>query len=159
VGESRNHNSAPLFQRTITVAGDALGRPRQQSGKRVCGNTRARLKLGWHRSRAENGYPHAARFQFLIERLAERDYKSLAGIIDRHTGPRQEAGDRSDIENAALAAFQAVNEGERKSGQRAHVDVDHGELLRAVERVGPPEQTEPGVVDDDFRLETEARER
>src|SRR5262249_10281911 len=143
------------LQRAITIPGNALGRPSQQSGKRVARYARTRLKLGRHRAGTQYGDAHAARLELLIERLAEREDVGFRRIIDRHSGTRQEGGDRGHVENAALAAFQAVDEREGERGERTNIDVDHGELLSAVELVGDPEQAEAGIVDDDLGLQPE----
>ena len=50
-------------------------------------------------------------------------------------------------------ARQAVDERQRQLGERAHVEVDHGELLVAIELQGRPDQPEAGVVDHIRRLE------
>jgi hypothetical protein len=73
-------------------------------------------------------------------------------MIDGHAGSRQEAGDRGDVEDAATMALQAVDEGERQVGQSPHIDVDHAELLGAVEVDGAADQAEAGIVDDDVGL-------
>ena len=50
-------------------------------------------------------------------------------------------------------ARQALDEGKRQFGQRAHIEIDHGELLGAVERGGRAGEPEAGIVDDVLRLE------
>ena len=74
----------------------------------------------------------------LMQGLAERQHIGLAGVIDRHAGAGQEGRDRRHVENAAAMARQAVDESERQFGQRAHIEIDHGELLVAAERGGGP---------------------
>ena len=49
-------------------------------------------------------------------------------------------------------ARQAVDKAQRQIGERARVEVDHGELLGAVELGGGADQAEAGVVDDEVRL-------
>ena len=55
-------------------------------------------------------------------------------------------------------AREAVDEGERQLGQRPHVEVDHRQLLGAVELGGAADQAEAGIVDDVLRLERRARQ-
>ncbi len=57
------------------------------------------------------------------------------------------------------APLETGNEGERKVGQRPHVEVDHGELLGAVERGGVADKAKAGIVDDHLRFEPAAGER
>ena len=47
---------------------------------------------------------------------------------------------------------QARHEAQRQFGQHPHVEIDHGELLRAVEARGGAHQAEAGVVDQELRL-------
>ena len=65
-------------------------------------------------------------------------------------GSRQETGHRSDIENAAALARQAVDKGERQISERADIEVDHRQLLGAVERSGAADEAEAGIVDHDI---------
>ena len=73
-------------------------------------------------------------------------------------GPGRKPATEADVENAAFAALQAVDEGEREIGQRAHVEIDHGELLGAVERARGADQTEARIVDHGLRLEITRRQ-
>ena len=66
----------------------------------------------------------------LMQRLAERQHEGLAGVVHRRARPRQEARDRGDVEHAAAMPRQAVDEGERQVGERAHVEIDHARAAR-----------------------------
>ena len=74
-------------------------------------------------------------------------------MIDRHARTGQEAGDGGDIEDAAAVPGDAVEPAQRQVGERADVEIDHGELLGAVEIGGLAEQAEAGIVDHDRGLE------
>ena len=93
------------------------------------------------------------RFELAMERFAEGEHVGLAGVIDRPARPRHESRQRSHVEDAASAALEAVDEGEREIGKRAHVQVDDRELFGAVELVRGPDEPGPGVVDNHLRLE------
>ena len=93
-----------------------------------------------------------------MQRLAERKHIGFAGVIDRHAGTGHECRDGGDVEDAAAPAFEAVDEAEREFGERAHVDVDHGELLGAVEGIRRAEEAEARIVDDHVRLDAAALE-
>ena len=58
-----------------------------------------------------------------------------------------------------LPARQAVDEAERQLGKRAHIEVDHRQLLGAVERGGGADQSEAGIVDHVLRLDALRSER
>ena len=94
-----------------------------------------------------------------MQRLAEGDHIGLGGVIDRHAGAGQEAGHRSHVENAALAALERVDEREGEIGQRAHVEVDHRELRGTVEPVRGSDEAKTGIVDDRIRLQSAPGER
>ena len=53
----------------------------------------------------------------------------------------------------------AVDEVERELGHRAHVEVDHRQLLGAVERGGAADQAEAGIIDHVLRLDALCGER
>ena len=55
----------------------------------------------------------------------------------------------------AAMARKTVDEPERQFGKRAHIEIDHAELLVAVERRSVTHQAEAGIVDDEIRLELE----
>ena len=88
-----------------------------------------------------------------MERLAQRQHIGFAGVVDRHARPRHERGERGNIENAAAVAREAVDEAQRKIGERAHVELDHGELRRPIEPCRLPEQPVSRVVHDDGGLD------
>src|SRR5262245_757745 len=159
VGKARNDHAAARFQAAIAVSRYLLGGAREQPRKSVRGHARARLKLGRHRARAKHGHPHALRLELAVQRLAEREHIGLAGVIHRHAGTGHEGRDRRHVENAALAAFEAIDEGEREIGERTQVDIDHRKLLGAVERVRGSNEAEARIVDDHVRLETALLER
>ena len=129
------------------------------SGLAIVGEAGARLKLGRHRAGTQRGHADAARTQLPMQRCAERHHIGFGRIVDRHVGPRQERRDRRDIENAAPPSLQCIHEGEREVGERAHVHVDHRELLGPAQRRGRPQQAEAGVVDHGLRLDPEAFHR
>ena len=92
-----------------------------------------------------------------MQRLAEGQHIGLAGVIDRHAGAGQEGGDRRHVENAAAMPGEAVDKGKRQFGERADVEVDHGELLGMAEISGRAGQSEAGIVDHDRGLEAARR--
>ncbi len=68
-------------------------------------------------------------------------------------GPGRKPATEATLRMPPLRRFKAVDEGERQLGQRAHVEIDHRELLGAIERRRRPEQAEARIVDDDLRLD------
>src|SRR5439155_8329922 len=122
-----------------------LGGARKKGRKEVAAHSGARLKLRRHRAGTKHGDAHASRFKLLMERFTEGDHISLAGVIDRHARAGQKAGGRGDIEYPAFSTFEAVDKSQREVGERAHIQVYHGELRCAIELVGRSEQPEAGT--------------
>src|SRR5262249_36563733 len=112
VGKTRNDHAAALLEGAIAVSRHLFGGARQNPRKGLGGHARARLKFGRHRARAKHGHPHALRLELAVKRLAEREHIGLAGVVHRHAGTGHEGCNRRHVENAALAAFEAVDEGE-----------------------------------------------
>ena len=68
-------------------------------------------------------------------------------------GPGRKAATEATLRIPPLVALEAVDEGQRQLGERAHVEIDHGELLVAIELRRRADQPEAGIVDDNRRLE------
>ena len=133
VGPSRHHQPAAFHQPAIAGGGHLAGRYRKRPRRLRLGNPSTRLELGRHRPRAQAGYPDAKRLELDMQRLAEREHESLAGVVHRRPRPRQKSRHRCDVKQAAAVPAKAVDEREREIGERAHVEVDHRQLLGAVE--------------------------
>ena len=58
-----------------------------------------------------------------------------------------------------MMAGETLDEAQRQVSERANVEIDHCELLRAVEACRRAAQAEAGVVDEDGRIETARGER
>ena len=97
--------------------------------------------------------------QFVAQRLGKRHHIGLGSIIDRHPGPRQKAGDRADIEDAAAAPDQTVGKPQRQVRQGADIDRDDVELLCAIELHRLAEQAEACIVDDELDIDACRLER
>ena len=74
-------------------------------------------------------------------------------------GPGRKARDRGDVENAAAMPREAVDESERQLGERPHVEIDHRELVVAVELGRCAGETKTRIVDDVVWLDAVRRER
>src|SRR5262249_4225733 len=110
---ARNHHAAALHEAAVAVYRHLLGRARENPRKRGVAHARARLKFGRHRARTKHGHAHALRLELAMQRLAEREHIGFAGVIDRHARTGHEGRDRGDVEDAATAALETVDEGER----------------------------------------------
>ena len=153
VADSGNDHAFAAHQAIITDPQHTLGRKRKHVGHPTT-KAGARLKLGRHRTGAKRGDPDAALRQFLVQSLAEREHERLAGIINGHTGPRHEGGNRGDVEDAAAMTREALHESERQFGERADVEIDHRELFVSTELIRPSDEPEGGIVDHDLRLKS-----
>jgi hypothetical protein len=137
--------AAPAGQRH--VPGGDLGRQLVGPGVLHAGPG---LEAGRHHAGAHRRHRDAAVPDLLGQRLAERQHVGLGGVVHRHVGAGQQAGERRDIDDAApaLASQQAGEEAQRQLGQRPDIDVDHAELVVEGHVGRRAEQAVAGVVDD-----------
>src|SRR5712671_4489729 len=113
VVRARNHDAAPAHQPVVALPRDVRGRAVEAARVMYVHDSRARLEFRRHRAGTERGDADALGLEFTPQTFAERDYVGLAGIVDRHAGAGDEAGDRRDIENAAAMARKTVDEAQR----------------------------------------------
>src|ERR1700738_2171939 len=147
-------NAAGVPEPLVGLFGDGLCGHGKERRNPAAVHACTYLEFGWYRSRAECGDAHTSWFEFLVQRLAERDHVRLGRVVDRHARPRHEPRDRCHIEDAALAPFDALDEGQRELGERADVYVDHGKLPLPVELVGRAHQAESRIIDHDLRFKS-----
>ena len=84
------------------------------------------------------------------QRLADGDDAGLRGVVARHAGPVDEAGERGDVDDVA-AALLLEERGERVAPARHAEQVDVDDALPVGDRLDVDAATrrDPGVVDED----------
>src|SRR5262245_18451546 len=106
IGKARNDHAAALAETAISFARNLLGGAHEQP-RQDAGHARACLQRGRHGTGAEHGHPHAVRLELAMERLAKREDKSLARVIDRPAGTRHKRRERCDVEDGTLRSMTA----------------------------------------------------
>src|SRR5215213_7969268 len=74
----------------------------------------ARLEFRRHRTGTEHRDTDAMRRQLGPHRLRERQHIGLGGVINRHSRPRQKAGNRADVQKPAAVANQVIGKPQRQ---------------------------------------------
>src|ERR1700737_1628708 len=102
---ARHDNAAAVLEPLVGLFGDGLRGHGKERRNPAAVHACTSLEFSWYRSRAECGDAHTSWFEFLVQRLAERDPVRLGRVVDRHARPRHEPPDRRALEDADPAPF------------------------------------------------------